>query len=309
MPSTSSSSPEPALRPAAARTRFEIGGLRLERVVESEMPLLDPMEIYPDSTPALIEWNLGWLAPRYYDPVSRLLVIAIQGFVVRSQGRTMVVDTCVGDCKPRRRPKFDQQRWNWLDRLAQAGVRPEDVDTVICTHFHVDHVGWNTRLEDGRWVPTFPNARYLFAREEWTFWTSDAARAQRDRSGEYFNDSLMPIAEAGLADFVAMDHRVNGEVSLAPLPGHTPGLVGVELRSGRDQILLASDLLHSPLQCRYPQWSTRFCIDPVQSRRTRMEFLARHADSGVVIIPTHFPSPSAGTIARDGGTYRFRYSD
>jgi glyoxylase-like metal-dependent hydrolase (beta-lactamase superfamily II) len=291
--------------PTEPRTRFDIGEVSLTRVVESEMPLLDPAEIYPNSTPAIIEANLDWLAPRFYDPASRLLVITIQGFVVRSQGRIIVVDTCVGDCKSRRRAPFDQQRWDWIGRLAAAGVRPEDVDTVICTHFHVDHVGWNTRLENGRWVPTFPNARYLFTKDEWAFWKSDAARAQRDRSGDYFADSVMPIAEAGLADFVAMDHRINDEVSLAPQPGHTPGLVGVALRSGGELALLASDLLHSPLQCRYPDWSTRFCIDPDQSRRTRIEFLHRHAGTGIMVVPTHFPSPSAGTIERDGQTFRF----
>jgi glyoxylase-like metal-dependent hydrolase (beta-lactamase superfamily II) len=291
--------------PTEPRTRFDIGEVSLTRVVESEIPLLDPAEIYPDSTPTIIEANLDWLAPRFYDPASRLLVITIQGFVVRIRERIIVVDTCVGDCKSRRRAPFDQQQWDWIGRLAAAGVRPEDVDTVICTHFHVDHVGWNTRLENGRWVPTFPNARYLFTKDEWAFWKGDAARAQRDRSGDYIGDSVMPIAEAGLADFVAMDHRINDEVSLAPQPGHTPGLVGVALRSGGERALLASDLLHSPLQCRYPDWSTRFCIDPDQSRRTRIEFLHRHAGTGIMVVPTHFPSPSAGTIERDGQTFRF----
>jgi glyoxylase-like metal-dependent hydrolase (beta-lactamase superfamily II) len=291
--------------PTEPRTRFDIGEVSLTRVVESEIPLLDPAEIYPDSTPTIIEANLDWLAPRFYDPASRLLVITIQGFVVRIRERIIVVDTCVGDCKSRRRAPFDQQQWDWIGRLAAAGVRPEDVDTVICTHFHVDHVGWNTRLENGRWVPTFPNARYLFTKDEWAFWKGDAARAQRDRSGDYIGDSVMPIAEAGLADFVAMDHRINDEVSLAPQPGHTPGLVGVALRSGGERALLASDLLHSPLQCRYPDWSTRFCIDPDQSRRTRIEFLHRHAGTGIMVVPTHFPSPSAGTIERDGQAFRF----
>jgi len=293
--------------PPERRSRLDIGGVRLERVVESETPLLDPAEIYPDSTPAIIEANLDWLAPRFLDPKTARLVITIQGFVVRSRGRTIVVDTCVGDCRSRRRPAFDQQRWNWLGRLAAAGVDPGDVDTVICTHFHVDHVGWNTRLEDGRWVPTFPNARYLFTRDEWAFWTGESARAQRDRSGDYLGDSLRPIVEAGRADFVAMDHCVNSEVSLVPAPGHTPGLVAVALRSAGEQGLLASDLLHSPLQCRYPEWSTRYCVDPAQSRRTRMDFLARHAGTGILVVPTHFPSPSAGTIEREGGAFRFRY--
>lgn len=290
---------------AEPRTRFDIGEVRLTRVVESEMPLLDPAEIYPDSTPAIIEANLDWLAPRFYDPASRLLVITIQGFVLRSRGRIIVVDTCVGDCKSRRRPAFDRQRWDWIGRLAAAGVRAENVDTVICTHFHVDHVGWNTRLEDGRWVPTFPNARYLFTKDEWAFWSSEAARAQRERSGDYLGDSLVPVVGAGLVDFVAMDHRINEEISLMPAPGHTPGLVGVVLRSGGVQALLASDLLHTPLQCRYPEWSTRFCLDPDQSRRTRMDFLTRYAGTGIMVVPTHFPSPSAGTIERDGQAFRF----
>ena len=285
---------------------LSIGALQLVPVIESELPLLDPAEIYPEATPAAVEENLDWLAPRFYDPESRLLVTTIQGFVVRGPGRVIIVDTCVGDCKPRRRPAFHRQQLDWLGRLRQAGVNPEDVDTVVCTHFHVDHVGWNTRQEDGRWVPTFPNARYLYTRKEWDFWRSDAARAQRDRAGPYFEDSVLPIAAAGLADFVAMDHRINAEVTLIPLPGHTPGLVGVDLRSGSDRLVLASDLLHSPLQCRYPDWSTRFCIDAEQSRRTRRRFLADHASSGVPVLPTHFPSPSLGVVEPSGAAYRFR---
>ncbi len=159
--------------PAVARqTRFAIGPVTIDRVVESEYARLDPFELLPDLTPALLEANLSWMAPRFIDPESRRLIINMQGFVVRSRGKIMVVDTCVGDCKPRVRKDFSGRNWNWLDRLRDSGVSPEQVDFVVCTHFHVDHVGWNTRLEDGRWVPTFPNARYLLTREEFDFWRS-----------------------------------------------------------------------------------------------------------------------------------------
>lgn len=289
------------------RSKFTIGAASIERIVESEEPLLDPFELYPDATPEAIAHELHWLAPRFYDPASRLLMIAIQGFVVRSGGKTIVVDTCVGDCKKRLRARFDEREWGWLARLEQAGVRPDEVDYVVCTHFHVDHVGWNTRLARGRWVPTFPKARYLFVREEWDFWRSERGLPGRSRTGDYLEDSVLPVAEAGLVDFVAADHRLDGCVSLTPAPGHTPGLTVVSIRSEGSEMILASDVLHSPLQLAYPHWSTSFCADKHQSRRTRLALLERWAANGTLIVPSHFPSPSAGRVHRQGDAYRFVY--
>jgi glyoxylase-like metal-dependent hydrolase (beta-lactamase superfamily II) len=286
-------------------SNFTIGTASIERIVESEEPLLDPFELYPDATPEAIARQQRWLAPRFYDPASRLLVIAIQGFVVRSGGKVIVVDTCVGDCKKRRRSQFDGRDWGWLTRLGQGGVRPEDVDYVVCTHFHVDHVGWNTRLAGGRWVPTFPNARYLFVREEWDFWLSERGMPGRSRTGDYVEDSVLPVAEAGLVDFVSADHRIDGSVSLAPAPGHTPGLTVVHIRSAGNEAVLASDVLHSPLQLAYPHWSTSFCADREQSRRTRLALLERWAGSGTLILPAHFPAPSAGRVHHQDDAYRF----
>ncbi|MBL8378789.1 MAG: MBL fold metallo-hydrolase [Burkholderiales bacterium] len=288
--------------------RLAIGGVSLDRVVESEMPTLDPFEIYPDARAADIESNLSWLAPRFYDPRSRLLILAFQGFVLRTRGKTVLVDTCVGDCKPRRRALFNDQRWGWLDRLDAAGFAPEDIDVVVCTHFHVDHVGWNTRLVDGRWVPTFPKARYLFAQAEWDYWWSEQGRPARERAGDYVLDSVLPVVEAGLVDFIEMDRAITDEVRCLPAAGHTPGLLCIDIRSGGERAILASDVLHTPLQCRFPHWSTRSCADPDHSRRTRLAFLEAWADSGVLVLPAHFPSPSAGTIERDRDAYRFRYA-
>lgn len=287
--------------------RLTIGAASIERIVESEAPLLDPFELYPDATPEALAREQAWLAPRFYDPASRLLVIAIQGFVVRSGGKTIVVDTCVGDCKQRVRSQFDGRAWGWLARLEQAGVRPQDVDYVVCTHFHVDHVGWNTRLAGGRWTPTFPNARYLFVREEWDFWWSERGMSGRSRTGDYMEDSVLPVAEAGLVDFVGADHRIDERVALAPAPGHTPGLTVVHIGSAGSEAVLASDVLHSPLQLAYPHWSTNFCADREQSRRTRLALLERWAAHGTLVLPAHFPAPTAGRIHRQGDAYRFAF--
>ena len=291
----------------APRTRFDIGTVCVERVVESEEPLLDPLEIFPEASAADLAKHMAWLAPRFYDPARKLLVVPIQGFLIRARGKLIVVDTCVGDCKERRRSIFHQQRRGWLDKLAALGVPPEKVDYVICTHFHVDHVGWNTRLQDGRWVPAFPNARYLFTREEWDYWRGAEGLDAMTRTGDYMGDSVLPIVAAGLADFVRMDHQLFPEVRLVPAAGHTPGLVCVDVRSSGERLVLAGDLLHSPLQCVFPEWTMRYCVDGRASARTRVRLLSEWAGSRTPILPTHFPSPSAGIVKRKNGAFSFRY--
>lgn len=290
-------------------THFQIGDLTLDRVVESEFPVLEPKEVYPDCTPYDLTRDMSWLAPRFYDRVSEKLILSFQGFLVRSQGKKILVDTCVGDCKERRRPSFNHQDLNWLEALRSADCEPEDVDVVICTHFHVDHVGWNTRLIDGQWIPTFPNARYLFAKEEWDYWRSGEGSQNIARTGDYMADSINPVVEAGLADFVTMNHRVDENISLIPAPGHTPGMVCVNLQSDGHQAIIASDLLHTLLQVVHPEWSTRFCADPELSRQTRTAFLDRYADTEVLIFPAHFPAPTAGHIVRSNRSFKFRFVD
>jgi len=293
----------------APRTRFVVGAASVERVVESEEPILDPLQMFPQATAADLASQMAWLAPRFYDPSRRLLVVPIQGFVVRVAGKIIVVDTCVGDCKERQRPMFHQQRRDWLGRLAALGLSPEAVDYVVCTHFHVDHVGWNTRLEDGRWVPTFPRARYLFTRQEWDYWRSAEGVRAMERTGDYMSDSVIPIVEAGLADFVPMDHEVCPEVRFIPAAGHTPGFVCVDIRSRGERLVLVGDLLHTPLQLVYPEWTTRFCADPEGSSRSRIRLLSEWADGATIVLPTHFPSPSAGVVGRRNGVFCFRFID
>jgi len=289
-------------------TRHRVGQVTIERVVESEYARLNPLELLPDATPELIAENLAWMAPRFQDPQSRLLIISMQGFVVHSAGKIILVDTCVGDCKNRVRKDFLNKEWGWLGKLRQAGVEPEDVDYVICTHFHVDHVGWNTRLENGKWIPTFPNARYLLTREEWDYWRSEAGRPGLDRTGDYLEDSIVPVVRAGLVDFVATNHVLDAHIRFEHMPGHTPGLIGVRIDSEGQCAIIAGDVMHTPLQCRYPDWSTRFCADQVLSRVSRRRFLDTYSDTGTLVFPAHFPSPTGGYIEKDGDNFSFRYA-
>jgi len=292
----------------AVRPQWQSGTTSLTRIVESEGPLLSPFELLPDCTPAAIEQNLSWLAPRFYDPATQLLVIAIQSFLIRSGGKTILVDACSGDHKDRRRPFFHRREWGWLDKLRAAGVRPEDVDIVMCSHLHVDHVGWNTRLEGGNWVPTFPNARYLIARRELDYWRSEPGARSLGRTGDFISDSVLPVVAAGQAELVDDRQGLSECIGIEPAPGHTPGQFVVRICDGRDEAILGADLMHTPLQLRYPDWSTHFCVDPHGARRTRLEFLSRNC-SGALIFPAHFPSPTGGRVIRDGTHYRFEFAD
>jgi glyoxylase-like metal-dependent hydrolase (beta-lactamase superfamily II) len=288
----------------AFQERWTFGATTLQRVVESEGPLLSPFEIFGACTQAHLDENRGWLQPRFHNPESGLLVISIQSFLVRQNGLTILVDCCGGNDKDRVRPHFHRQKRPWLDTLRAAGAAPEDIDIVLCTHLHVDHVGWNTRLENGRWVPTFPNARYLIAQREWDYWRN-AGPAALQRTGDFIADSVLPIVERGQADMIGDEHAIRSDISVEPAHGHTPGQKMLRLSGGAREALLTADLMHHPLQLRYPEWSTNFCVDPDLARRTRRDFLTANAGSGRLVFPTHFPSPTGGTIERDGKAYRF----
>ena len=282
---------------------WTLGDTSVTRVIEAEDPLLSPYEIFPDCTPAHIAENAAWLIPAYYAPGSELLVISIQSFVIRKGGLTVLVDTCTGEGKNRARARFHQRSWPWLERLRAAGVEPAAVDVVMCTHLHVDHVGWNTRLENGTWVPTFPNARYLIARTEWEYWRDESRRAGLQRTGDYVADSVLPVFDAGQAELIDTDYGIAGTLWLEATPGHTPGHFAVHVGEGGHELILSGDLMHNPLQLRYPQWSTRFCADPDLARQTRAAFLAAHAGTRKIVMPAHFPNPAGIFIERDGDHY------
>jgi glyoxylase-like metal-dependent hydrolase (beta-lactamase superfamily II) len=277
-----------------------LGRLRIAIVVERAGPTR-PTWLLPAAVPEAVERHRGWLAPHFLDDKGRLLQ-SIHSFVVQAPGLTALVDTCVGNDKDRGgRAPFHMMHTSFLDDLASAGFPPESIDVVVCTHLHVDHVGWNTRLDSGRWVPTFPRARHLFARREWEHWSSE----RDDDTRRIMADSVTPVLDADLADLVEMDHRISDEIWLEPTPGHTPGHVSVRLCSdGRDAVI-TGDLMHHPIQMAEPQWETSFDSDAEAAKKTRLAFCERYAGTPVTVLGTHFHHPTAGHIVRHGHAWRF----
>jgi glyoxylase-like metal-dependent hydrolase (beta-lactamase superfamily II) len=284
---------------------WRFGEVTIDRVLELERTIFPLTTLYPTAREEFLEPHRAWLSPRVVDPATGLLVLAFHTFVVRTPRRTILVDTCSGNDKPRpQKLRYHLARWPYLERLAAVGVTPESVDLVVFTHLHVDHVGWNTRLHGGRWIPTFPRARYLFVRREWDFWREEYTRPTF-RDDPYYGDSLLPVLEAGLVDFVEANHALDDGVWLEPTHGHTPGHVAVRVRGGGREAVMSGDLMHTAVQCAEPDWSSCFCVDPEASRRTRRAFLERHADTETLILPAHFPTPGGGRVVRAGNAYRF----
>ena len=274
-----------------------LGDVTITSVVEIDRSSFPTPSMLPESTAEGVARHWPWLKPHFFDERTGDLGSRIQTFVVRTPERVVLIDTCVGNDKTREEvPAWHRRQGTWLDDLAAAGVTREQVDVVICTHLHVDHVGWNTRLVNGRWTPTFPNATYLFAGEEWEFW-----RHERD---DCIADSVLPVVEAGRARLVAADHVIDRWLRLEPTPGHTPGHVCVRLTTSAGEAIFSGDLMHRVVQVAEPQWSSRFCHDGRRAAETRRAFIERHADTGVLILASHFPRP--GTIVRADGGHRFR---
>jgi glyoxylase-like metal-dependent hydrolase (beta-lactamase superfamily II) len=286
------------------RTTFQLGDITIHRIVEMERGFVAPLTFLPDLTPEILEENRGWLAPSALD-AEDLFVLCFQSFIVQTPHHTILVDSCIGNDKDRAtRPIWNRKSDDtWMRALAAHALTVEDIDIVMCTHLHVDHVGWNTKLENGRWVPTFPRARYLFSAEELAYWTEET----RKTPIECIEDSVLPIVAAKRADLVRSDHTLDEYVRLLPTPGHTIDHFSVELGAGRTDAILSGDAVHSPIQARYPDLSPRIDHDPNLSRQSRRALLERCCESGALCGFTHFPSPSMAKLSRWGDGFRCEY--
>jgi glyoxylase-like metal-dependent hydrolase (beta-lactamase superfamily II) len=285
-----------------------IGDIVVRAIHEKTEPTMPPAEIMSQATPDAIAPHMDWLAPTFLDPATGALILTFQSFVVQTPRHTILIDTCIGNDKERANPEFHMQTGPWLDNLKTLGLAPEDIDFVMCTHLHPDHVGWNTQLRDGRWVPTFPNARYVFARDEYAYWEAESA-AGSERIGLTFDDSVLPVMEAGQAVLVDHDHQIEDGIWLEPTPGHSPGHVVVHAESGGGHGVFVGDLMHHPLQVPHPDWSTCWCWDLEMSAQSRTRFVEQHTDAGTLILPVHFAGPTAGRIVSDGASQRFAFVD
>jgi glyoxylase-like metal-dependent hydrolase (beta-lactamase superfamily II) len=279
--------------------KWTIGEVTVTKIIELEMTggtrFLLPQATREEILP------IAWLRPHFADDEGRLRM-SIHSFIVETPERRIVVDTCLGNGKTERRiPHWNDRDGPFLADLAAAGFPAESIDTVLCTHLHVDHVGWNTRLVDGKWMPTFPRARYLMGRTEYQHWSTVKDRPDM---AHILADSVTPIIEAGLATMVETNERLCDEITLVPTLGHTPGHVSVMIQSQGEQALITGDFMHHPCQIAYPEWSTLADSDPDQGIETRRRMLKRLAGTPVLIIGTHFAGATAGRLVIDGGGYR-----
>jgi glyoxylase-like metal-dependent hydrolase (beta-lactamase superfamily II) len=278
--------------------QWRVGDVKITRIVEMEVTG-GTLFILPDATREAC-LPIDWLQPNFMDEKGNL-IMSIHALVVDTGTRRIIVDTCIGNDKQRSIPGWSNLQTSFLNDMAAAGYPRESIDTVVCTHLHVDHVGWNTMLEGGRWVPTFPNARYLVAEKEFRYWD---AGVEDDLNNGIMADSVRPVMESGLMELVGLEHRLCDEVWLEATPGHTPGHVSVHVRSAGKQALITGDFVHHPCQLTRIDWASSADYDGVQAQRTRERLFASYAGQDVLIIGTHFATPSAGYIkSLTGGGY------
>ena len=283
------------------------GPFDIQRVLESQWDALDPAFLLTDVTQEDFRRTRTATDPRFSDVENGLIRLAFQSFVLRTPQGTLLVDTCVGNHKEREMiPEWHQQEFPYLERLQKAGLTPADIDFVCCTHLHGDHVGWNTRLENGRWVPTFPNARYLFADTEIAYWEQLHEAEPDNMYRQVWDDSVLPVLLSGQAERVDSEAEILSGVRLRPAPGHTPGNVVIDLNDGKARTVMTGDVVHHPAQIEQPNWASAFDEDPDQARLTRRALLEELADTDTIMLPAHFPAPSAVRILSE--TDGFFYS-
>lgn len=262
-----------------------------------------PIGIFPGLTSERFKELQEDLDPRAFVAATETLPFSMHTYVLQTRNRVILIDTCNGNDKVRTgvMEGSSMLKNKYIENLAALGLMPEDVDMVLCTHLHSDHVGWNTKMDNGRWVPTFPNARYLFGRIEYEHWS----KAADDEDRQILVDSVQPVVDAGLVTLVDSTHRITDEVWLEPTPGHTPGHVSVRISSRGHEAVITGDLMHHPIQCCEPQLGSNFDSDAEQARQTRLEFLQRYGDSKVMVFGTHFAPPTAGWLTRHGEAWAF----
>jgi glyoxylase-like metal-dependent hydrolase (beta-lactamase superfamily II) len=286
-----------------------IGGVEISRVLDSCL-LGETMQAwFPDFDRGAVQAHEHWLCPQHYDAESGHFAMPVHSWVLRVNGCNVLIDTCMGNGKTR--PLLNEMHMlnnRYLERLAEVGLTPADVDYVLCTHLHVDHVGWNTVLKNGRWVPAFPNAKYVFARKEYETAKEDAANPHMPAFMRHvFQDSVHPVVEAGKSLLVDGVHELLETLTLRPAPGHSPGHLRIELKSKGEFGVFAGDLLHSPIQVPFWQWSSRVCWNPALSATSRRELLEFCVAQNAVLLPGHFTAPHVGRIGESNGTFSIEF--
>jgi glyoxylase-like metal-dependent hydrolase (beta-lactamase superfamily II) len=288
--------------------KLQIGDVSITSLIERDGPWRKPEDMFLGYDTAAKAADVARCAPEVLDRTSGKMVITYQTFVIRTGTHVVLVDTCTGEDKGFPAP-MDFPKQPWLDALAAEGLRFEDIDYVFCTHLHIDHSGWNTKLVDGRWVPTFPNAKYIFHKAEYAAWEALAKDGieRPGGAGGVWKMNCEPIVAAGQALLVDEGFTLDDCISLILTPGHSPAHVCVDVRSKGQRAIIAGDMLHHQLQCMDPGMSTIFCWDPVQAAVSRKRVFEEISETDTLLLPIHFPSPTAGRLKRAAKGYDWLY--
>jgi len=281
-----------------------VGEAKIARLYDSSLNGETAQSLFPMFAREEVRPHERWLCPTHFNADSGHVPLPVQTFVIEARGKIILIDTCIGNDKDR--PLVADMHMlttRYLDRLAELGLQPEDVDYVMCTHLHPDHVGWNTQLIDERWVPTFPNARYVISRTEYENQKRDAATTSFSAARNTFNDSIQPIVSAGMVEFVDGVHELLDDFTFRPAPGHTVGHVRIELRSCGDSAVFAGDVLHSPLQIPLWHWSSKYCADHELAKQSRRELLEFCVSENALLIPGHFEAPYFARVKEVDGIF------
>jgi glyoxylase-like metal-dependent hydrolase (beta-lactamase superfamily II) len=288
---------------------LKLGAAHITRIEDNLGPALEARVMFPAFRDEIWEAERHWLAPTYFTADGVRLRTSIHSWLVRTGRHTVLIDSCIGNGKDRpHSPHFHRRDVPWLERLRAAGAAPEQIDFVMCTHLHADHVGWNTRLHNGRWAPTFPNARYLFGRTEFERWdTRRAAHRASPFNQNVFDDSILPVAEAGQMVLVEDGHTVDDTFIVESAPGHTAGHARIRLRAGGPEAMFCGDVMHHPVQVLYPDLCSSFDDDQATALASRMKLLTDCADRDIVVLPTHFAEPHGCRIVSGERGYAIRW--
>jgi len=290
--------------------QINLGDVTITRVWEYYGPVeMTPDTFFPESPKEVWDHGASGLTPYFLDPETNIVNSAIQTWLLRSEGKTILIDTGVGNHKERPyAPVWSHLETDFLANLARAGVAPEDVDIVVNTHLHIDHVGWNTYLDGRNWVPTFPNATYLMPKDDFDFWNPENGHKPLLGRGNQnvFEDSVAPVHEAGQTLLWENSYQIDADLRLETAPGHTPGSSVLTLASGPDRAVFVGDMLHSPVQILEPDTNSCFCEDPAGARATRRKVLGWAADNNALVIPAHLGGHGAAEVARDASKFAIK---
>jgi glyoxylase-like metal-dependent hydrolase (beta-lactamase superfamily II) len=283
-----------------------IGNIAIRQVVEMRGPGFAPDFLFPDWDQSVLERHKALMIPNCFDEAQGRFIASIHTWVLKTEHHTILIDSCAGNDKNRPMlPRFHQLNLPFLDRLAEAGVPPESVDYVCCTHLHADHCGWNTRLLNGRWVPTFPNAKYVFSKAEYDHWSGPAGK--EGFNAGVFEDSVLPVIQGGQAEIVDGEAAIGNGLTFRPTPGHSPGHVAIQLTDGGQKAIFSGDIMHQPLQVYRPDWNSTFCEHKELARTSRRWLLEQAAEDRATVFSAHFANTSAGYVTRSGDQFDWRF--